>query len=94
MAFRVFNVILGAGATRAIATHLPIAGLRIESETGNADVLFGGEDVAADNYAGTVTAGPTNAVSLDPTPQGLVNLDKIYFLGTADDIIHLTVVTP
>ncbi|MHC4180243.1 MAG: hypothetical protein ACYSWU_22285 [Planctomycetota bacterium] len=94
MAFKVYNVTLGAAATRATTEHTPITQLIIESETGNADVLVGDSTVAADDYGKTVEAGPAASVTLGGTPHGLMNLDEIYFLGTADDIIHLTVVSP
>jgi hypothetical protein len=46
-------------------------------------------DVAAADYAVTVTAGPTNAVTIGPFPHEVMNLDEFYFLGTEDEVIHL-----
>jgi hypothetical protein len=89
MALNVYNVTLLATATRAIATHAPIKLLRIESETGNAAVQVGDSGVSATDYAATVTAGPTNAVTIGPFPHEVMNLDEFYFLGTEDEVIHL-----
>lgn len=94
MAFRKYNVTMTGSAVRAIATHLPISQLRIESETSNASVYVGDSDVGAADYGAIVTAGPTNAITLGPFPAGWMNLDQIYFLGTNTEIIHLVAVTP
>jgi hypothetical protein len=96
--FRSYTVTLGATATRAISTVLPITYLRVENENGNADVYIGGSDVSATVYAASVkddpTAGPPNAVEFGPfdTP-GRISLHEFYFLGTEDEVIHLSVIT-
>lgn len=94
MAFSVYNVTLSGSADRATTADTPIAQLIIESETGNAAVLVGDSTVAAADYGLSVTAGPTNRVTIGGFPHGIMNLRDIYFLGTADDIIHLTAILP
>ncbi len=96
MALRTFTVTLLAGETRAIATHLPVSSVRIESESGNSLVNFGLTGLTTAVYGGTVLAGPAEvtAVTLGPFPHGLFNLDELWFLGTENDIIHLTAITP
>jgi hypothetical protein len=97
MAFRTYTVTLGATATRAITTVRPISYLRIENTAGNADVLIGGSDVAADNYGASVkddpAAGPPNVVVLGPFDWDKISLNEIYFLGTENEIIHLIAIT-
>jgi hypothetical protein len=94
MAVKVYNLTLTGSAQRATTTHIPLSQLHIESETGNGAVYIGDSTVAADDYGMTVTAGSANAKAIGPFPAGWMNLDEIYFLGTEDDVIHLTAITP
>lgn len=96
MALRTFDVTLLATQTRAISTHLPVSSVRIESESGNSAVNFGLTGLTTAVYGGTVLAGPAEvtAVTLGGHPHGLLNLDELWFLGTENDVIHLTVITP
>lgn len=94
MALRHFTVTLLAGETRAVTTHLPVSEVVIESETGNALVNFGVTGLTTADYGGTVLAGPAARVKLGPFPQGLMNLDALFFLGTEAEILHLMVTTP
>jgi len=97
MALVHYTVTLGAGATRAIATVLSTSLIRIENEASNAIVKYGNADVSATDYGGSVvanTATITNAVTLGPFPQGQMNLNDLWFLGTENQKIHLVVSTP
>ena len=94
MAFKVYNVTMTGSAVRATSAHLPISYLRIENETSNADVKVGDSGVGAADYGMIVEATPAKPKVVGPFPHGLMNLDQIYFLGTNNEIIHLTVVTP
>lgn len=97
MALLQYTVTLGAAATRAITTHLPMNFMRIENEASNAVVKYGTSAITTNDYAGAVlaqTATINNAVTVGPFPQGCMNLDEFYFLGTENQKIHLTVITP
>jgi len=96
MSLHIIVVTLGSGNT-AIST--PTAGspsircrqLRLESETGNADVKFGDATLTSTNYGGIVTAGPTNAVTFLQDTHSL-DLSSIYLLGTQNQKVHVTYV--
>lgn len=97
MALFQFTVTLGAGITRAITTHLPINQLIIENEASNALVKYGGPSLTPTDYAGSVIAQSATVDSsktIGPFPQSCMNLDEFYFLGTADQKIHITAITP
>lgn len=93
MALHHVTVTLGSGAT-AIST--PAAGqpsincqwLRIESETGNADVKVGGSTVSSTDYGGIAEAGASKAVILAPSQGEAINLASTYLLGTANQKVH------
>lgn len=97
MALEQYTVTLGASITRAITTHKSMNFLRIENEASNAVVKYGASTLTTTDYAGAVlaqTATINNAVTIGPFPQGCMNLDEFYFLGTENQKIHLTVITP
>ncbi len=93
MAFRHFTVTLLATETRAISAHLPVSFVRVENVAGNDIVRWGQSGLTTIDYGGSVAAGAASE-EIGPVPHGLMNLDQIYFLGTTDDVIHLTVITP
>ncbi len=91
MALLQYTVTLGAGPTRAIATHLSMNMLIIENEEANDLVRYGTSEVTTTDYAGSTMDNPK---TIGPFPQGCMNLDEFYFLGTENNKIHLTVITP
>lgn len=97
MALRQYSVTLGAGATAATTDHVPMTFLRIENTASNATVKYGTSALVTGDYAGTVqaeAAGSSNAVVIGPLPVPSMNLGDFYFLGTQNQVIHLTVITP
>lgn len=97
MALLQYTVTLGAGATQAVTEHLPIAYLRIENEAGNALVKYGTSALTSTDYAGSVIAQSATVDSskvIGPFPHGIMNLDEFRFLGTENQKIHLTAITP
>ncbi len=95
MAFRHFTVTLLATETRAIATHLPVSYVRAEGESGNAIMYWGQTGLTTEDYGGSIPAtSVAGFLIVGAFPHGILNLDELYFLGTTDDVVHLTVVTP
>lgn len=92
-----YVVTLGSGATQAVTSNTPICFLRIENEAGNAVVKYGTSALTSTAYAGAVlaqTATINNAVTLGPWPQSVLDLQDLRFLGTQNQKIYLTAVTP
>lgn len=93
MAIHHITVTLGAGAT-AIST--PTTGnpsincqwLRIESETGNADVKIGGSAMTSTDYGGIAAAGAAAAITLIASQGENINLASTYLLGTNAQKVH------
>ncbi len=97
MALLQYTVTLGAGATRATTDHTPINMLIIENTASNALVKYGTSALTTNLYAGSVIAQSATVDSskaIGPFPQACMNLDEFYFLGTENQIIHLTAITP
>lgn len=94
MAIHHLTVTLGAGATPISAQSgttptINCRWLRIESETGNADVKVGGSTVSSTDYGAIVTAGATNGLVMAPSDGNLcINLTSTYLLGTAAQKVH------
>jgi len=62
--------------------------LRIESETGNADVKIGQSTITATDYGGIVAAGPSAAVIMFSPMGENINLASIFLLGTNAQKVH------
>lgn len=94
MAIHHVTVTLGTGATPIVAQSgttptINCRLLRIENDTGNADVKVGGSSITSTDYGMIVTAGPTNAVLLAPSDGNVpINLASTYLLGTSTQKVH------
>lgn len=93
MSLHVIVVTLGATAA---AISVPAAGapsircreLRLESETGNADVKIGDQTLTTTNYGGIVMAGPAAAVTFRQDTHS-IDLSSVFLLGTATQKVHV-----
>ena len=97
MALLSYTITLGAVAAPPFITEQHAAFVRIENEIGNDLVKYGGSDLAAAVYAGSVpadTATVSNAVTLGPFPAAIISVHTLYLLGTAGQKVHLTLITP
>jgi hypothetical protein len=98
MALLSYTITLGAAAAvPSLGSDVFASSLRIENEAGNALVKFGGSDLSATVYAGSVpadTATASNAVTLGSFPGSAIAVHGLYLLGTAGQKVHLAVVTP
>lgn len=100
MAIRFENVTLNGSAQSlhplsATVSHRPVNWLRIESETGNADVKVGDSSVSSSTYGFTVEAGPTKSKDIGPFGGGdsPFNLENVFVIGTNAQKIHIAYTT-
>ena len=79
----------------ATVYHTPVKYVRLESETSNADVKVGDKNITATTYGMILEAGPTKYKEIGPFGGGdsPFNLEDIWVIGTATQIIHILYVT-
>lgn len=92
MAFKHYDVTIGAAATQVSSTKTPVQWLFIHNTAQNSAIYIGSSTVTASSYGHTLAA--SEEVPIGPGTAGYpINLDEVYIFGTENDVVHVLAIT-